>query len=231
MKRYFVTGLAILLPLALTLLIISFIFNFLTEPFVGFVRDILEYFGLLEAKFLFLSPVQLQTLVSKIIILVLLFFVTVTLGFLARRIFFRFLLKWWDSILHRIPFVSSIYKTSQDVIRTVFESKTKSFKQVVLVPFPSQESRSVGLVTGENLSGLPQSETENVVAVFVPTTPNPTSGFLMMFNAKELVYLDMKVEEALKYIISCGVIMTSFRTISPEMARAIGEEQGEDKTV
>lgn len=230
MKRYFVTGLAILLPLALTLLIISFIFNFLTEPFVGFVRDILEYFGLLEAKFLFLSPDQLQTLVSKIIILALLFFFTVTLGVLARWIFFRFLLKWWDSILHRIPFVSSIYKTSQDVIKTVFESKTKSFKQVVLVPFPSQESRSVGLVTGENLSGLPQSETENVVAVFVPTTPNPTSGFLMMFSAKELVYLDMKVEEALKYIISCGVIMTSFRTISPEMARAISDEQGEDTT-
>lgn len=229
MKRYFLTGLAILLPLALTLLIISFIFNFLTEPFVGFVRDILEYFGLLEAKFLFLSPVQLQTLVSKIIILALLFFFTVTLGLLARWIFFRFLLKWWDSLIHRIPFVSSIYKTSQDVIKTVFESKTKSFKQVVLVPFPSQESRSVGLVTGENLSGLPQSEKENIVAVFVPTTPNPTSGFLMMFNAKELVYLDMKVEEALKYIISCGVIMTSFKTISPEVARAISSEN-EDRT-
>ena len=184
------------------------------------MRDILDYFGLLEVNFFFMTAPQLQTFVSKIIILVLLFFFTLFLGAVARWIFVGYLLKWWDAILHRIPFVSSIYKTCQDVIKTMFASKTKSFKQVVLVPFPSTESRSIGLVTGENLSGLPESNTQNIVAVFVPTTPNPTSGFLMMFNAAELIYLDMRVEEALKYIISCGVIMTNFKTISPEEARA-----------
>lgn len=229
MKRYFLTGLAILLPLALTIAVVSFVINFLTEPFVGIVRDILYYFGLLEANLVFLSSTELQTFVSKVIILVLLFFFTVTLGVVARWFFVRYLLKSWDSIIHRIPFVSTIYKTCQDVIKTMFASKTKSFKQVVLVPFPSQESRSVGLVTGENLSGLPESKTDNIVAVFVPTTPNPTSGFLMMFNSKELVYLDMKVEEALKYIISCGVIMTSFKTLPPEVARLRSEELSEEE--
>ncbi len=229
MKRYFLTGLAILLPLALTLAIISFIFNFLTDPFVGVVRDIFDYFGLLEVNFYFFSASNLQTLVGKILILILLFFFTVSLGVVARWFFFRFLLKWWDSVLHRIPFVSSIYKTCQDVIKTMFASKTNSFKQVVVVPFPSLESKSIGLVTGENLSGLPQSETENIVAVFVPTTPNPTSGFLMLFNAKDLVYLDMKVEEALKYIISCGVIMTSFKTLTAEEARARSKDEPADK--
>lgn len=225
MKKYFLTGLAILLPLALTVAILAFIFNFLTAPFVGIVRDILDYFGLLEAKFLFLSPIQVQTIVSKIIILVLLFFFTISLGAVARWLFVGYLLKWWDAVIHRIPFVSSIYKTCQDVIKTMFASKTKSFKQVVLVPFPSHESRSVGLVTGENLSGLPESETENIVAVFVPTTPNPTSGFLMMFKSTDLVYLDMRVEEALKYIISCGVIMSNFKTISSEEAKARSTEE------
>jgi uncharacterized membrane protein len=218
MKKYFVTGLAILMPLALTVAIVGFIFNFLTEPFVGIVRSILDYLGLLEVGFLFLSASQLQTLVSKVIILILLFFFTITLGMLARRFFVSFLLKWWDALLHRIPFVSSIYKTCQEVIKTLFESKAKSFKQVVLVPFPSEQIQSVGFVTGQNLAGLPHSDTENIVAVFVPTTPNPTSGFLMMFKAKELIYLDMKVEEALKYVISCGVVMTSFKTLTPEEA-------------
>lgn len=218
MKKYFFTGLAILLPLALTIIIIAFIFNFLTQPFVGLVSDILNYFGVLT------SP-ELQKLVSRLIILVLLFFVTVFLGFVARWFLFSLLLKWWDSLLHRIPFVSSIYKTCQDVIKTMFTSKTKSFKQVVLVPFPSSSSKSVGLVTGENLQGLPGSIEEKIVAVFVPTTPNPTSGFVMMFKASDLVYLDMKVEEALKYIISCGVVMTRFKTVTPEEAQAVKEEE------
>ena len=216
MKKHFITGLAILLPVALTLAIIIFIFNFLTEPFVGIVRDLFDYFNLLETSFLFLTSVQLQTIVSKVLILGVLVLFTLLLGAAARLLLASYVIQWWDAIIHRIPFVSTIYKTSQDVIKTLFAAKTKSFKKVVLVPFPSPETRSVGLVTGENLKGLPDSENENIVTVFVPTTPNPTSGFLMLYNAKELVYLDMSVEEAFKYIISCGVIMTPFKEISPE---------------
>ena len=177
MKKYFFTGLAILLPLALTIAILSFIFNFLTEPFVGIVRDILDHLGLLEAKFLFLSAPQLQTLFSRVIILVLLFFFTIFLGIVARWFFVRFLLKWWDALLHRIPFVSSIYKTCQDVIKTMFASKTKSFKQVVLVPFPSQESKSVGLVTGENLAGLPSPKKKILWLSLSPRLPTRLQAF------------------------------------------------------
>ena len=221
MKKYFATGLVILLPLALTLAIVAFIFNFLTDPFVGVAHGILHYFGWLNKGFLFLSPEQLQVAVSKLIILLLLFFFTVFLGALGRWFFVYYFLKLWDYGMHRIPFVSTIYKTSQDVITTIFASKTKSFKQVVLVPFPQPNTLSIGLVTREKLPGLPQSDTENMVAVFVPTTPNPTSGFLMIFNENDLLYLDMSVEEALKYVISCGVILNPFKTISKEEAHKI----------
>jgi|LakMenE01Jun11ns_1017448.scaffolds.fasta_scaffold9794528_2 uncharacterized membrane protein len=222
MKKYFVTGLVILLPLALTLAIVIFIFNFLTDPFVGMMQGLLDYFGLLHKQFLFLSSRQIQIAVSRFIILLLLFFFTVFLGAVGRWFFVHYIIKLWDYCLHSIPFVSSIYKTSQDVIKTIFTTKTKSFKQVVLVPFPNEATLSIGLVTRDHLPGVPVSEpSENMVAVFVPTTPNPTSGFLMIFKENDLLYLDMSVENALKYVISCGVILNPFKTITKEEAHQI----------
>lgn len=221
MKKYFITGLVILLPLALTLAIIAFVFNFLTEPFVEVVQHVLAYFGLLGRSFLFLSSHQIQVLVSKIIILVLLFFFTVLLGALGRWFIVHYLLKMWDYVLHRIPFVSTIYKTCQDVIKTMFTSKNKSFKQVVLVPFPSAETYSIGLVTNEELANFNQANRAPLASVFVPTTPNPTSGFLMLYEEKDLVYLDMKVEDAFKYVISIGMIAAPFNDLTKEEAHRL----------
>ena len=212
MKKYFVTGLVILLPLALTIMIIVFVINFLTEPFVGIFSAIFQHYNLFENGFLFFSAAQLQIFISQVLILILLFFFTISLGIIARWFFINYLLDLWDYVLHRIPLVSSIYKTSQDVIKNLFASKANSFKQVVLVRFPNPDTLTVGLVTRENFPGLPNSN-ESLVAVFVPTTPNPTSGFLLMFKPEEVTYLDMKVEDAFKYIISCGVIMTPFKSI------------------
>lgn len=225
MKKYFITGLVILLPLALTLAIVVFVSNFLTGPFVGIVRGILGYFELLDTGFLFMSPELVQTIVSKIIILVLLFFFTVMLGAIGRWFFFHYLLKVWDYVMHRIPFVSTIYKASQDVIKTVFASKSKSFKQVVLVPFPNPDTYSIGLVTSENLQ--PLSNSLQLTSVFVPTTPNPTSGFLMLYDEKDLIYLDMKVEDAFKYVISIGMIVSPFRSVSKEQSLRVMMENGE----
>ncbi len=215
MKRYFITGLVILLPLALTIAIVAFIFNLLTEPFAGIVNAILGHYGLLENGFLWLSAAQLQHFVSQVLILILLFFFTIGLGFVARWFFFHYLLRFWDYVLHRIPLISSIYKTSQDVIKTMFTSKNQSFKQVVMVRFPNSDTYSIGLVTRDNLPGLTQ-DSGNLTAVFVPTTPNPTSGFLMMYKETDLIYLDMRVEDAFKYIISCGVIPAPFHTTTKE---------------
>ena len=135
----------------------------------------------------------------------------------------------WDYLIHRIPVISSIYKVSQDVVTTIFGSKTNSFKQVVMVPFPSKETYSMGLVTREDMEGIRPDG--NAVAVFVPTTPNPTSGFLMLYKPEDLIYLDMRVEDAFKYIISCGVILTPFSVINRkeahelEIERAIEEKK------
>lgn len=214
MRKYFITGIVILLPLALTIAILIFVFNLLTGPFIGIVKGTFEHLGLFEEGFLFLSSSQVQTVVAQILILIILFSFTVLLGMIARWFFFHSLLRFADFLLHRIPFVNSIYKTCQDIIKTIFAADTKSFKQVVLVPFPSKDIYSVGLITRDNIQGLENTAHINPVAVFVPTTPNPTSGFLMLFKQEDLVYLDMSVEDAFKYIISCGVIYSPFNAVS-----------------
>jgi uncharacterized membrane protein len=224
MKKYFVTGVVILLPLAVTIAIIAFLVNLLTDPFLELSKAILSYFNIGENGFLFFSGDQLRRFASKLVILLILFFFTVFLGFIARWFFIHKLIQLWDYVIHRIPLVSTIYKTCQDVINTIFASKTNSFKQVVLVPFPSPETRSIGLVTRDNVP-FPDSNTGNLVTVFVPTTPNPTSGFLMLFEEKDLTYLDMKVEEAFKYVISCGVIPTPFNAVSKTKSLEANQNQ------
>lgn len=209
MKKYLLTGLAILLPLAVTFWIVSFLFNLLTVPFLGITQELLDWSGLLDNGLSFLSGEQIQTYISQFLILAFLLFATVLLGFFARWVFIHYLFQFGDYILHRIPLIKSIYKTSQDVVKALFLQDTKAFKQVVMVPFPNETSHSIGLVTREDLSALNQ---HGRIAVFVPTTPNPTSGFLIMFKKEDVTYLDMKVEEALKYVISCGVILTPFRS-------------------
>lgn len=211
MKKYFITGLVILLPLTLTLVVVAFVFNFLTEPFLGISKAILDYYGLLDTGFLFLSAQQLQTAISQVMILLVLFFFTVLLGLVARWFFFHYVLGFWESLINRIPFVSVIYTTCKDVIKTIFGSKNNAFKQVVMVQFPNPETRTIGLVTREGLPGVENSIGDDLLVVFVPTTPNPTSGFLTIVKKADVVNLDMSVEDAFKYIISCGVIMAPFR--------------------
>ena len=128
MKKYFITGLVILLPLALTLAIVIFIFNLLTGPFLGVVKTIFDHYHLFEKGFLFLSADQIQTLFAQILIIASLFSIVIGLGFIARWFFFHTLIRFAEYIVKRIPLVRTIYKTCQEVIRTIFTSKTKSFK-------------------------------------------------------------------------------------------------------
>ncbi len=210
MKKSFITGLIILLPLALTLMVVNFVFNFLTAPFLEIVKDIFESLGWIQSGWGIFTNAQVQNVLSKLIILFTLLGVTVLLGILAQWVFIHYLIRIGDFILHRIPLINTIYKTSQDVIKTIFSTDKGAFKQVVLIPFPNKETLSLGMVTKDDLSsmGYPDS-----LVVFIATTPNPTSGFLVIVKKEEVQYTDIKIEDALKYIISCGVIMT------PEMAK------------
>ncbi len=134
MKKYFVTGLIILLPITLTVLLVFFIIDFITLPFVGFI----EHFLAGQAWFAeYRIPIHF---LLQVLFLIFLFYFTVLLGLLARIVVFNSLLSLYDYILHRIPVIKTVYKAAQQVIKTIFGSSSRSFKQVVMVPFPPRGS-------------------------------------------------------------------------------------------
>lgn len=206
-KQYFITGLVILLPVAVTLVIISFIVNFLTEPFMGLISSILTSFNIVGDGVLFLSHEQVLKYTSKFCILVLLFLLTIFLGMVMRWFFIRTAFSIGDKILHRIPLVNTVYKTSQDIIKTLFVSDKNSFKQVVMVPFPKPGVYALGLISRESPEICSNTAGVSLISVLIPTTPNPTTGFLLMYKKEDLIYVDMKPEEAIKYVVSCGVVI------------------------
>jgi uncharacterized membrane protein len=202
-KKYFVTGLVILLPVAVTVAIITFVINFLTAPFVGFFEQ------LLTDTQLYAAHKGIVHFILQIFFLATLFGLTLLLGFLARMVVFKSMLSLYDYILHRIPVIKTIYKTAQQVIKTLLGGQSRSFKQVVMAPFPTNGSYAIGLVSGTAPQSSLMATGKSLITVFIPTTPNPTSGFLILYDEREVIYLDMKVENAIKYIISCGVLHSS----------------------
>lgn len=199
MKKSFITGLIILLPLALTLMIADFILNFLTTPFLGIAQDSME------ALDIYLHP-QIQLFLSRLIILFALFGFTLLLGKLGEWVFIHFLIRTGDFILQRIPFVRTVYKTSKEVITTLFSSDKKTFKEVVLIPFPTKSSLCIGLVTREHFYAQDGLER---IAVLIPSTPHMTAGFLVMVKKEDVRYVDMKIEDAVKFVISGGITTNS----------------------
>jgi uncharacterized membrane protein len=191
----------ILLPIALTLAIISFLVDFFTAPFVGIVLTFLKTLPIADRSFLFLTPEQTIQLLAKVLILISLFFLIIGLGILTRWYLIHAFLHLWEKVVHKIPIVGTIYKSTKELIKTFFTSQTASFKQVVMVPFPRSGIYALGFLAGE-----PPDANSPLISVLVPTTPNPTSGFLLMYKKEEVIYLKMKPEAALKYILSLGLL-------------------------
>lgn len=206
MKKHFITGLVILLPLTVTIVVLGFLVRFLTQPFVGLVASFLAQLQIVNKGFLFLTPEQVIQYFSQFLILITLFLVTVFLGMITRWFFINALFRLGDKILHKIPIVNTVYKTTQEIIKTLFASDKNSFKQVVMAPFPGPGSYMLGLVAREAPPECSKALNDELISVLVPTTPNPTTGFLLMFKKKDLIYLDLKAEDAIKCVVSCGVI-------------------------
>ncbi len=211
MKKNFLSGLALLLPVVLTFLVIMFFINLLTRPFLGLVQSTFEYFGFLDKSFLFLSGQQIVTLTSKFLVLLTLFLLTLLIGFLAKHFFLDQLLMSLEGMIQRIPVVNKIYRAFQEAMIPIFYSKSTPFSQVVLVPYPHKKTYAIGFVTKEALFEGSDPEHLGLISVFVPGTPNPTVGFTLLYRKHHLVFLEMKVDDALKFVISCGVQFTEFK--------------------
>ena len=191
-RGYLITGLIVWLPIWVTLLVI------------GFIVDILD--GTLS---LLPTAYQPDTLLGfhipglGVVVSVLVVFLT---GIFATNIIGRHLVGLGESILARIPLVSSIYHATKQVLESVFKSGSDSFRRVLLVEYPRKGLWSVAFQTGSANKEIVGHTGEEMITIFVPTTPNPTSGFLMMLPASEAIELEMSIDEALKFVISLGVV-------------------------
>ena len=205
MKKYFIAGLILILPLAITLLIVSFLVNVLTAPFLAVVGSILVYYNLIAEE-----STQFILHLSKILILTFLIGFTFMLGLLGEWFFENYMIGFTNLIFHRIPLVNKVYKACQELVNTLFTPKSTSFKQVVMVPFPSENSRSLGLISRERMPEGTSPEIQHLVTVLLPGTPNPTMGFVLLYNPEKIEPLTLKPEEALKCIVSCGILLNEF---------------------
>lgn len=202
MRKLFFTGLITLLPFTLTLMIVIFIINLFTNPFQGSVAAILDHYDLLDKPFLFFSGEDVLYFSSKLLVLIFLFAIIVLIGFLGRLVIAKTFFRFSDYVIQRIPIVNKVYKSTQELVKTIFKSGGSSFSQAALVPFPHKGAYSMGLIS---VKQTPENHSETV-EVFIPGTPNPTAGFMLAYKYEEIIFLDIKVEEALKFILSCGIM-------------------------
>jgi uncharacterized membrane protein len=127
-------------------------------------------------------------------------------GLLANNLIGNYVVKLWEKLLNRIPVVSSLYGSVKQVSDTLFSSSGNAFRKAVLIPYPHENSYTIAFLTGTPGGDVKNHLVGDYVSVYVPTTPNPTSGFFLMMAKDKVVELDMSVDAALKYIVSMGVV-------------------------
>ncbi len=152
--------------------------------------------------------------------LVLAVFLVGVVGLLARNYFGRKIIEWVDSALLRVPLLNKIYGATKQVNEAISSTNKSAFRTVVLIEFPYPGSYSIGFITSEQHNEIQAKLGEKVVCVFVPATPNPTSGFLLMLPEEKLIKLEMSVADGIKYVISLGAIAPEFNPASVAQARA-----------
>ena len=191
-KRYFITGLLIWVPLAITAWVLSLIAS-AADQSLRLLPESIQPHDLLG----FDIP-------GAGIVLTLL--IILTTGVLAANFIGQRLVSWWEKLLARIPVVNSIYNSVKQVSDTLFSSSGNAFRKALLIQYPREGSWTIAFLTGKPGGDVANHLQEDYVSVYVPTTPNPTSGFFLMLPKSDVIELDMAVDEALKYIISMGVV-------------------------
>jgi uncharacterized membrane protein len=188
MRKYFITGLLVLVPLAITAWVLNLVIGTLDQS-------------------LLLVPQQWQprTHIPGLGAIITLAIVFLT-GLLTNNLVGNYVVRLWERVLHRIPVVNSIYGSVKQVSDTLFSSSGNAFRKAVLIPYPHAESWTIAFLTGVPGGDVKNHLVGDYVSVYVPTTPNPTSGFFLMLERSKVIELDMSVDAALKYIVSMGVV-------------------------
>jgi len=198
-RAYFFAGILVLTPVAVTIALALWFVEFVDSHIVPLIPHhwnpntyIQDYFGIT------LSVPGVGVVVLAIVITLV---GALTAGFLG-----RFIVRTGERIVNRMPVVRSIYSASKQILETVFRDQSEAFREAVLVEYPRRDAWTIGFITGQTTGEVQERTPDEVVNVYVPTTPNPTSGFLLYIPVKDVKPLDMSVEDAVKMVISVGMV-------------------------
>ncbi len=207
-KKYFITGLLIWIPLVITVWVLSAIIGTMDQSLRLLPRAVHP------SNLLGFDIPGAGTLLTLLVILL--------TGIVATNIIGQRLVQFWEGILARIPVVKSIYYSVKQISDTVFSGTGEAFRKVLLVRFPHTEAWSVAFQTGSPACEVERCGDEEMVSVFIPTAPSPVNGFFFFVRRRDTIELDMSVDDALKYIVSMGVVAPPVRD-----ANLIGRAQNE----
>ena len=197
LRRYLVAGLLVWIPLGVTIFILRVLIGLMDRSLLLIPQQYRpeEWFG-------FAIP-GLGLILTLLVLLV--------TGLLAANIVGRCMVGFWESLLDRIPVVRSVYSAAKNFAEIVFSDSGQSFKKVLLIEYPRKGIYSLAFQTATNLGEVQGRTGEEMICTFVPTTPNPTSGYIIILPKKDIIELDMEIDEALKMIISLGVVVPAWR--------------------
>lgn len=205
LRSSFFTGLVVVLPIGLTIYLIYTVVGWIDSWVLPLVPEAYQPNTVLRRIFGPDTAVQIRGL-GVVVFLVF----TIVMGWIARGLIGRSLISWAEGLVDRMPVVRSIYNGLKQIAETVFSQSNTSFERACLVEYPKENIWAIGFIStpakGELFDKLTQPGGGNILSVFVPTTPNPTSGFLLYVPAKDVILLDMKIEDAAKLIISAGLV-------------------------
>ena len=199
LRKYIIAGLLVWLPFAATIVIVKFLIDLMDKTVLLLPPE------WQPANLLGFSIPGFGVIIALSILLL--------TGMLAANLFGRRFVEMWERILNRIPLVRSIYSSVKQISSTIFDPSGKSFRKVVLLEYPRKGLWSIGFLTNDSMGDELCSVDDTLVSVFIPTTPNPTSGFIIMTRKDEITELNMNVEDAFKFVISMGVIIPDNGTL------------------
>ncbi len=193
MRKYLIAGLLVWMPLGITFLVIRAIVGFLDQTLL-LLPETYQPDNLLG----FHVP-GLGVLLAVVLVL--------ATGMIVANLLGRRLVNAWESLLSRIPLVRTLYAGIKQILEAVLATDGQSFRRVLLVEYPRKGTWSLAFMTSEQLGEVQEKTRSEVISVFIPTTPNPTSGFVLMLPKEDVIELEMSVEQGLKMIISMGVVV------------------------
>ena len=213
-SRRLVSGMLVLVPVGVTLLVMRWLFNWSASFLAPLVRRMLAGFTRLP-KVQEIPDIYINLFVSAVAIVFLLMLLYI-IGAIGQRMVGKRLIALWESLWMKIPLARSVYGATKNVMQAISMPEHTAFKTVVLVEFPRPGFRSLGFLSGywEDADG------KQFAKIFIPTTPNPTTGYLQVLKRKDLVELDWSVEDAVRTIMSGGILRPDFLTIVPGAHRS-----------